>query len=720
MRPICLPLLFVFGCHAPAAKDTSVPVDSPNDTGTPAPFVNTCLASDWKVSVPGYWETSPIWNLSEIATTLLDDLDGDGVLDLVLSTAHSGSWILRGAGDGTFSEPLYVGLRGAVATLDANGDVLRDLAYNDGSLHILTQKSDGTFEDDSWHFGLTCDNGGNGLIQSGDFDGDGEDDLFATCADYDPGYTVFLARGRRDFDVLGGDLHHTGSVALPADWNGDGTLDVVVGGNDHTDNHLLLNDGAGGLTRSSIWTDTLVDTMASGDFDGDGVPELVAGPTQDYGLYYLDNAGTGAFTASEVELCGTYDPCPPVSMAVADIDGDGFDDVWTSNSSQSTWRLGSPTGLSEDGGGQDWLSDATHTVLGDLDKDGRIDAVTVDTLGHLDTRLGRGDGTFASPASLVSPGSHGIADITSADLDGDGRDEILAMLSSGRTLQVWTLTDGLYTPTATWESPETGHGILFVDDADADGRVEIVLADPANLQLHVLDATATFLRSIDMPDVYDVGRVADLDADGWPDILLSIDAGSSSWRPLQVGLGDGTSFTFAPLSDTIVSTWDVADVTGDGVPDVVLMDDAGQGIVFAGNGNGTFARLSRLDLGSNFVAGDFDEDGRADLVYSGDDLLHILLSVGDGTFQDSVVSDGYAYELLVADFTRDGHLDVALDDNRLLAGTGNGGLVAAGSFARSGWVAGTTDDGDGRPDLVLQAQGADEENLIVLQDPCGM
>jgi len=114
----------------------------------------------------------------------------------------------------------------------------------------------------------------------------------------------------------------------------------------------------------------------------------------------------------------------------------------------------------------------------------------------------------------------------------------------------------------------------------------------------------------------------------------------------------------------------VADLNGDGIPDL-----AGTGVnsasVMLGNGDGTFRPKVNYPAGGqtqDLAAGDFNGDGRIDLVVSLNDVtfsLSLLKGNGDGTFSAPVNFENTAAQedspaVVATDLDNDGRLDVVL------------------------------------------------------------
>jgi hypothetical protein len=181
--------------------------------------------------------------------------------------------------------------------------------------------------------------------------------------------------------------------------------------------------------------------------------------------------------------------------------------------------------------------------------------------------------------------------------------------------------------------------------------------------------------------------VADLNADGVPDLAVAADAGVN----VLLGNGDG-SFQNAPTYAVGSQPTSVAvgDFNGDGIPDLAVANEGPASTtvsVLLGNGDGTFQTAVSYATGTepvSVVVGDFNGDGIPDLAvanYSSNDFS-VLLGNGDGTFQAARNFNGGPHPVSVAvgDFNGDGIQDLAIAD----AGNASGGGVGVSVFLGNG------------------------------------
>jgi hypothetical protein len=263
------------------------------------------------------------------------DFNGDGKLDLVTGDLDDDSsfiGVLLGNGDGTFGSLQEIGFgensTRAVAVGDFNADGKLDVAtighssnsfFNE--VDVLLGHGDGTFAVSNTYYSLSGDAALS--IATGDFNRDGKLDL--AWADLGAHVGVLLGNGDGTLAVAAQsfaaelDPH---SVAL-ADLNGDGKIDLVTanpsGLTDESGSaSVLLGNGNGTFQAARNYAGK--GSFVVGDFNGDGSLDLVVGAS------LLPGNGHDA---------GTY-PAAYGPVAVGDFNGDSRSDLAEVNDSSNT------------------------------------------------------------------------------------------------------------------------------------------------------------------------------------------------------------------------------------------------------------------------------------------------------------------------------------------------------------------------------------------------
>ena len=322
------------------------------------------------------------------------------------------------------------------------------------------------------------------------------------------------------------------------------------------------------------------------------------------------------------------------TVAVGDVNGDGRPDVLTGSAnyrSDDVQRSLLVSTQNQDGTfgeikayavGSNLL--VTGLVVMDATGDGKLDAV-VGTGAGVEVHAQNGSGELDSGVSIAS--YPGISDLTAADLDGDGDQDIIAS-SDG----IFLLTQGpagVFTPTQIATS-EQGWDETEVGDLNSDGRLDVAsLTQGAEVAVH-LNTPA-----------------------GW-------------------------THTNYPVSNTTTPYGiEVADVTGDGKADLVSVSPYTypQALdVFRQQGNGTLAKTQTLEVPwgpTGVEAGDWDRDGRLDVFVGVDGgASRFFRQQADGTLAAGVETPPKVAQwpqadcLAMADLNGDSYPDVvaALDN----------------------------------------------------------
>jgi hypothetical protein len=294
-----------------------------------------------------------------------------------------------------------------------------------------------------------------GDIEVADFNRDGHMDL-AVAVHY-RGILVLTGDGHGGFSNasqgLGFDASGSSGFSSRAiratDWNGDGLPDIVAvwegprmgtpGMRGPKGVVVFLNQGAAGwrMREPALSPGIFSDSLALGDFDGDGHTDVATGSMvlgrKD--LVNLWRAG-GATTSLSVDIPGSYHYLQAV--AAGDFDGDGKDDlavaylslekeVWYSLLDLFYARPGGKwerRALSREAG----RNVAVALATGHLRGPGSRDLVALTTRGETVVYLGDGHGGLSRNTTSIPVYGGGCrgAHVELADLDGDGRDEIVS------------------------------------------------------------------------------------------------------------------------------------------------------------------------------------------------------------------------------------------------------------------------------------------------------
>ncbi len=440
----------------------------------------------WDVAGPAGVATS-----GNAGGSVVDDFNGDGLLDIVVSSR-----------DPCESLRLYLSRGGA-----------------DGPV---------TFEDVTAAAGLSSQLGGLNVTQV-DFDNDGRRDLYVMRGGWETAIRDSLLRNRPAPDGgvmfedvtaragLGGPAHRTHSAAW-ADYDGDGWLDLFVG-HEMSFSQLFRNSGVdahGRVTfedvteRAGLRFRSLTKGVTWGDVDGNGWPDLYVSNFGDRNLLFV-NQGDGRFDEGAGER-GVVEPTYSFPTWFWDYDNDGWQDLFVATmlqtvdevareylslpSSNETLRIFHNRG---DGSFEDTTEalgmarviPAMGANFGDLNND-----------GYLDLYLGTGAppyGALMPNRMFLSQQGEKFVDVTTAtgtghlqkghgvsfaDFDNDGDQDVFSNMG-GAFL-------GDKYPSALFENPGHGNDWIAIEligvrsNRDAIGaRIRVVLAGDGEEQQRV-------------------------------------------------------------------------------------------------------------------------------------------------------------------------------------------------------------------------------------------
>ncbi len=265
--------------------------------------------------------------------------------------------------------------------------------------------------------------------------------------------------------------------------------------------------------------------MVAGDIDGDGQREVIA--IDEKGVFYVwHNDGTeyrdGDHNPATNGVFRTFGGCTYQygTPAVADLDGDGFNEMIVGTQGDSVFAL-ERDGSSFPGWPQKFAAGiASSIAVGDLDGDGNLDLVVPLAGGNI---YGvRSTGSILWVRYIANQYSF-IPSPALADFNGDGKLETI-MPSSNRNLYAvqWNGSDlpGWPVVYATQLYTESSP---VVADLDNDGSLDVLLGDETKY-LKAWDATGHLMAGFPLA-LTDAVRatplIADVDKDGDADVVAA-------------------------------------------------------------------------------------------------------------------------------------------------------------------------------------------------------
>lgn len=518
-----------------------------------------------------------------------------------------------------------------------------------------------------------------------------------------------------------------------ADINGDGKPDLIVTAGPSTVS-VLLNTTLPGSGMPSFAAAVSfpvglgLESVTAADINGDGKPDLVVSNLYDQTISVLLNttppgAMTPSFSAQQLVSVGFQ----VFSVIAADINGDGKPDLvvqdYFGNSGISVLlNTTAPGAMISSFAAQQSFAVGSHpnsVTAADLNGDGKVDLIAANT----------GDGTISVLLNTTVPGV-GVASFAAqqafiaenpmmtavADINGDGKPDLIVGGSSAVTLLMSSTAPGAMTMSyndpqyiAAGPAPE----FLVAADANGDGKPDLLVAD--------YDNAVSVLRNITEPGA-------------------SMAAFSA---PITIGI--------TPLSQSISAT----DLNGDGKPDLLLsgaspnnVDDSNSVLVLLNTtapdtSTSSFASPApfAVDMNSySTTTADINGDGKPDLIVANTlGTVSVLLnttvagavtpsSSPEQRFATAFGTGAIPYSVCSADINGDGRPDIIVVNtsspngsvsvllNTTLPGATTLSFAAQQAFATGSspyWVSAIDVNGDGKADLIVANGGSNTVSVLL-------
>ncbi len=475
------------------------------------------------------------------------------------------------------------------------------------------------------------------------------------------------------------------------------------------------------------------------DINNDGKPEALyaSGAGGGYAFALLTNTNgvlglAGNYSLYNRNVLATHD------MRLVDIDHDGISDLVVADA--LGWYVNTFKGLGplqfETSANQVYWAGGRLGPLqaADFDKDGYEDLLLLDGDGLSVARGGAGAKLAAAEVISFLQSDYVVPLVLATDFDKDGDQELVLLDRNSKTVFVYA-NDGKGKLAATASLPpgagtlNCGYGAsIALGDLDNDGHTDILRVWDScydvvrGLGNGTLEQGAIVTSAVGGGALVRAG-IADLDEDGKTDLVFTnYGAGAVT---VSLGLGNGTFSSPTTLFVYQAQTLLLVDVNGDAHIDLVVTGGDNKISTFLNDGHAVFGEPTTVSGPGALVdiaVFDYDDDKIVDLVAAGDALVQFKGGPGFSDFKRGSKSLTSPWKhLSVGDFNRDGKVDLVAGTPfgiEIALGSGTGVFSTAHAFnfvAGLGQIGVADFDGDKLPDVFVVA-GSNEVGAAVLRN----
>ncbi|MGH1488605.1 MAG: FG-GAP-like repeat-containing protein [Acidimicrobiales bacterium] len=333
---------------------------------------------------------------------------------------------------------------------------------------------------------------------------------------------------------------------VSGDFDGDGDIDLFASSLTATGplrgQPVYFNQQPTGSLVRTVLDPPLLDAypVAAVDLDGDGDADMLSADTDGDVVAWLENNGSAGFT-NRVVATGLANSAldGPRSVQALDIDGDSDLDLLVAAHDPASAPLGGSGSILwfENDGSQNWTSHVVDLLAAgataargfDAEGDGDLDIVVAHSLDNTVVWY-QNDGAQNFAKQTIDSAAAGVAAIDIADLNGDGFADVVVAASAADSV-VWYEGDGNGSFVKhVVDAAAAEVASVVADDLDRDGDVDIAAASPGDdtVAWFENDGSGTFARRMISSDVAGAQDIesADVDEDG--DLDLFSVAGTNS------------------------------------------------------------------------------------------------------------------------------------------------------------------------------------------------
>ncbi|OWK35245.1 beta strand repeat-containing protein [Fimbriiglobus ruber] len=357
----------------------------------------------------------------------------------------------------------------------------------------------------------------------------------------------------------------------------------------------------------------------------------------------------------------------PVSVVVADVNGDGKPDLIVANYDSGTVSVL----LNTTAAGATTPSFAPQqtfavgsgphsVVVADVNGDGKPDLIVANYASDTVSVLLNTTTTGATTPSFAAQQTFAVGSlpeaVTVADVNGDGKPDLAVVNFASNNVSVLLNTTTAGATTASFAPQQTfAVGSLpeavAVADVNGDGKPDLAVANYTSGTVSVLLNTTTTgaaTASFATQQTFSVGSgprsvaAADVNGDGQPDLVVANYGSNTASVLLNSTITGATTASFATQQTFATGTKPdsvaVADVNQDGQPDLVVANHDSntvsvlQSTTTAGATTASFDTQQTFTTGSgpfSVVAADVNGDGQPDLVIANHDSNTVSVLVGE-------------------------------------------------------------------------------------------